>query len=177
MNENHVAGQLHQLRLKSNSDGYNTCIVVLDHLSKSLFDKGLDTGYRPTESMLKGSGKKIEILTSLLSINKLGLYQELVDQYKDMPVKELSDGKEWSMDDILKQLTIYEVIKSRNATCEAGNPVRFLADLGTMQFTDWQEMLPNTQSASLPEETETITQEPIQGTTTSVDLEDYTPPF
>ena len=155
--ENAVVDALWSLRVKLNEDNMKTIIIVLDHLSKSVFKGGLESGYRAGEDALRGSGRKLDALTTLLFINKLSRNQDLVDQYTHIPNKILGDGKEWSMESIMRQMTILEVITSRNERCESGVPIRFLTNLETMQFQPWEKMK-NPPENSL-EETELSTTE------------------
>jgi len=140
--ENFVAGKLQQLHLALNKNGLRSTIIVLDHLNKSaLSAESVKSGFRATEGQLSGSGRKSQIMTQLLFLNKLSRFGDSIyNEYNQSPDKMLSDGKEWTMKEILNKLTILEVILSREAVCEPGIPIRTLADLGTMQFTDFEEM-------------------------------------
>lgn len=137
--ENDIAGKIQKLRIDTNKDGLSTTIVVLDHLNKEVLKDGLKRGFRGTEGQLKGSGRKAETMTQLIYLNKTSRFPELIDEYKNLPPVSLITG-ETTLDEILEKLTIYELILTRNGGCATGNPVRFMTNLDTMEFTEFEYM-------------------------------------
>jgi len=144
--ENHVTKKLQQLRIKTNENGYNTTLIVLDHLNKEIFKDGLEKGYRPSEGLLKGSSRKQEAMTQLLFVNKVGRYNDLVEQYIGLPKVKLGN-KEFEVTDILDKLILYETILTRNGGVETGKPIRYLTNLDTMEFKDFEELKKETEKS------------------------------
>ncbi len=135
--EIYVADKIQKLKIDTNSDGYNTVVIVLDHLNKSASKEGIEVAYRPSADTLKGAGRKGEVLTQLVSINKPGEFKDLVAEEATKQDIVIS-GEKYTREFLMKHLIIYESLTSRASANK--NPVRFLADLGNMQFTSYDEM-------------------------------------
>jgi len=134
-----VSGKIQKIKIDTNNDGYNTIIIVLDHLNKEALTRDrIENGFRPELKDLKGSGGKLEVLTQLITINKPNLYPKLLEQQSLLPNKVYSNGVIHRRIDVLKKLIIYENLMSRNKT--DANIIRMVADLNSFKFYDYEEV-------------------------------------
>jgi len=137
--ENYVVEKLQKLRTKTNQKGFNTTFIVLDHLNKEIFKNGLENGFRPSEGLLKGSSRKQEAMTQMIFINKIERHPLLMDEYKGLP-KVKFRGVDTDISEIMEKLILYEAILTRNGGIKLGSPIRYIADLDTMKFEDFEEL-------------------------------------
>lgn len=129
--ESRIASFIQNLNSSLQSQGYKTLILVLDHLKKDLFDGRIESGYRPLGSMLKGSGRKGDVLTQLLLLNQPAMHLDLVAEEELKPDIKIA-GNMYQRRDIIDKLLILEKTTSRNS--KLSGIVRIIADLGTMKF-------------------------------------------
>ena len=130
--EDYVAAKIQQLKLDTNSEGLSTCIFVLDHLNKEASKDLLRMAGRPAESTLTGTGRKTQVLTQLLSVNKPSEFPELVsEEHAKKPLiirNTVIDRKR-----IFDNLIIYESLKSRENS-SVNKILRVVANFDNMQF-------------------------------------------
>ena len=137
--ENYVAGKIQQLKMETNSEGFNTCIIVLDHLNKEAAKDLARMAGRPTKSTLIGTSRKEQILTQLVSINKPSEFPELVDEeYAKKPL--IINNTIIKRDRIFNKLIIYEVLVSRESS-SVNKILRMLADFDNMQFESLNDFI------------------------------------
>ena len=134
--ESRIASFIQNLNSSLQSQGYKTIIIVLDHLKKELFDGRLESGYRPMASMLKGSGRKGDILTQLVLLNQPAMHLDLVAEEEIKPDVKIA-GNMYKRKEIIDKLLILEKTTSRNS--KRSGVVRIVADLGTMRFYSLKE--------------------------------------
>lgn len=136
LNENekgiYVSSQIDAIRNESSKEAWS-CIVVADHVNKSAsgrFNK--EKGYRLTQEDLGGTGRKYELLTQLVFVNKLGIHEDFVSEQAKQGNVTIN-GKVFKRDDILKKLVIIENTATRNFN-QLGNLIHLFWDQGTMQW-------------------------------------------
>ena len=134
--ESRIASFIQNLNSSLQSQGYKTLILVLDHLKKELFDGRIESGYRPLGSMLKGSGRKGDVLTQLLLLNQPSMHLDLVAEEELKPDIKIA-GNMYTRKDVIDKLLILEKTTSRNS--KLSGIVRIVADLGTMKFYPLKE--------------------------------------
>jgi len=134
--ESYTADKLQQLKISANENNYSSIIIVLDHLKKTE-KMAIDKAFRPEEQDLKGSGRKGEVLTQLISINKPGETKELYSEEKSKG-KILIGRKNFNRTDLLEKLLIYELLVGRDEKTN-NMMLKMIADLGTMKFMDFKE--------------------------------------
>ena len=137
-----VAGNFQTILTNGNQNGYNTMMIILDHLKKDYNrDEAEKVGYRPNQSDLISSERKLSVLTQLVMINKPGIFKTFVDA-ENKKSTLFYDGKTMSRGDILSRLMIVEMNLNRNGGIDNNEDnaiLRINADLGTMQFHIWPD--------------------------------------
>ena len=148
--EDYVAAKIQQLKLETNSEGSNTCIFVLDHLNKEAMRDLSRMAGRPAEATLTGSGRKSQILTQLVSVNKPSEFPELVDEeHSKKPL--IINNTVIERKRIFDKLLIYEVLKSRESS-SVNKILRVLADFDNMQFQSLNNFIEDVTGNKKPKE-------------------------
>ena len=136
-----VAGAFQSILTGGNQDGAKTMMIILDHLRKDYNKEEAEkVGYRPTQSDLISSERKLSVLTQLVLLNKPGLFKPFVESEDKKPAIFFRD-KTVSRKDILSDLIILEMVLNRNGgvSSEDNSILRVQADLGKMRFSFWKE--------------------------------------
>jgi replicative DNA helicase len=136
--EARVADIIQGLNAKVRSQGYKALIFVLDHLNKELFKDKINTGFRPTQDMLKGSSRKHEIMTQLVLLNKPGEYKTLVSEEDSKPNIKIG-SMYYKRKDVLEHLLILEKSVARKGPTNTPI-VRLAVDLTTMKIYPLKEI-------------------------------------
>ena len=136
--ESYIADKLQDLKTETNKNGVKTVIYVIDHLKKSNEIEAIKQAFRPTQDDLKGSGRKGDVLTQLISINKPSQSVELMTE-EETKGKVIIDGKAFNRKTILKKLIIFESLVERDN--QNGTMLKMMADLGTMEWMDYNDYI------------------------------------
>ena len=138
--ESYIADKIQDLRTEANRNGMNTVVYVVDHLKKTGDQRdALKLGFRPTDEDLKGSGRKGEVLTQLVSMNKPSNSQLLMSEEKAKG-EIIINNKSINRVEIVKRLIIFESLTSRyNSTNSV--MLKMLSNLGTMRWMDYKEFI------------------------------------
>lgn len=129
----HVATTIESIRNEMKDEVWS-CIVVADHVNKAATDRwNKENAYRPIQGDLGGSGRKYELLTQLVFINKLGIHEDFLAEQAKQP-QILINGKLIRREIVLKKLVILETAATRNFN-QQGNLIHIYWDHGTMQWT------------------------------------------
>jgi len=136
--ESYIADKLQDLKTQTNENGRKTVIYVIDHLKKVSDLNAIKIAFRPTQDDLKGSGRKGDVLTQLISINKPAQSKEILAEEKSKG-KILINGKNFERTTLIKRLIIYESLIERNN--DGDSMLKMMADLGTMKFMDFKEFV------------------------------------
>ena len=138
--ENYIASSFQRINTMNNKNGKKSVTIVVDHLSKEHIRKAsLEEGYRPRQEHLKGSNRKYEVVTQLAMLNRPSLYKDLVGEERSKGYISLN-GKLMPREDILNKLLIFELVANRNGSLEEGHTlIHYTADLGTMEYFEWDD--------------------------------------
>ncbi|HMA68769.1 MAG TPA: DnaB-like helicase N-terminal domain-containing protein [Candidatus Mcinerneyibacterium sp.] len=111
--------------------------IIIDHLNKSQMDPSANkTAYRPRTKHLKGSSRKYEIVTQLVTLNYISKHKDILAKERKKTI--VINGKQYNREEILKKLLILEVTDSRySSTDENEALIRMLFDANQMRFKEW----------------------------------------
>ncbi len=149
--ETYVADMIQDLKIETNKSGFNTVIFLIDHLKKVNDLEGIDDGFRPARGQLKGSSRKLDVLTQLITINRPGESKELMQQEKLKGLIKV-DKKMFNRATILEKLTIYEVSIARNFSSIKNSILKIMFDYGTMQNSEYKEYINNSGNKQVPKQ-------------------------
>ena len=137
MNDNakdeYVSSKIAEIRDNIKKENIWSCIMVNDHVNKSSFGRHQkETGYRLEAGDLKGSTRKFEITTQLISINRPSIHTDLYqEEIENIDIK--INDKFYKRKNILDNLTIVETLKDRDYG-KTGNLIHLLYNYNFLKF-------------------------------------------
>ena len=138
--ETYIASKFQNINTINNRNGKISMSIIIDHLSKdNLRKQSLNEGYRPRLEQLKGSGRKYEIATQLVFLNRPSLYDDLVAE-EILKSNLIVNGYSFERKEILKDLLIMEIAANRHdGVMDESNIIRFNADFLRMDITEYPQ--------------------------------------